>query len=118
MRLLEQALEEEQAHGEILPPWKRYPDEARFSGFWRQGTGEWFVMVWSHWAAGRSQSERMAYFRRHAPVPTDWADWVSDAIYDEGEPASDDEIVEQVRRLERETGLVDAAAWERWLTAG
>jgi len=115
-RLLEREVEAEtREHGDVLPPWLRHPEHPRFAGFWYAGGGDWFIEVWMHRASSMTIEERVAYFRKHAPVPTAWADWVASAVYGEWELASDDALVAQVKRLERETGLVDASAWEATL---
>ncbi len=112
-RLLEEALRAELAERpELLPPWQRYPEGERFSSFWRMGQGEWYAMIFARWLEPLSREERALYFRRHGPVPTEWADWVASAIYGWGGDEDDDALLSQVRRLEREHGLVDAAAWE------
>ncbi len=118
--LIQSRLERELADhgGEILPPWRRYPDHERFTSFWLMGEGELYGMLWNAWLEGRDTRARIELFRRYAPIPTPWADWVASAVYDDWEHDSDDETVAQVHRLERETGLVDAAAWEQWLGRG
>ena len=106
--------------GAMLPPWRRYPDMHPYSIGWRMGGGEWYLMIWSQWAAGRSQEEQVGYFRGYAPIPVEWADWVAGALgFDDFEDEEEGEGGEEgadpepgVVRL-AELGLVDLEAWRR-----
>jgi hypothetical protein len=101
---------------DLLPPWQRYPDAPRFSSFWYAGGGDWYVTVFLHWLHKHDESSRADFFRRNAPIPDIWADWVASAVYGDWEHESYDETAAQVARLEREYGIVSFAAWERELT--
>jgi hypothetical protein len=117
-RMLDAAITTEVAErGGVLPPWLRFPGAPRFGSFWNQGGGEWFVMVWTRWARDLDERARVAYFARHAPVPVPWSDWVASAVYGDREYESDDELLDDVRRLEEEHGLVSADAFEEWLVS-
>ena len=100
-------------HGAMLPPWRKYPDMHPYSIGWRMGGGEWYLMIWSRWAAGRSREEQVAYFRGYAPIPVEWADWVAGALgFDDDEDKEDEDPEPGVVRLS-ELGLVDLEAWRR-----
>ena len=101
----------------MLPPWLRHPDRPRFTSFWYTGPSEAEAEAFEAWLEARSVAERVAYFRRHGPVPPLWADWVASTIYSDWDHASDDETAALVARLQREHGLVDVDAWERALAS-
>lgn len=66
-----------QQHGDILPPWKRYPDLDRYSIGWRMGYGESYLDLWWEWTTPFEREQLVAYFRRYAPFPKDWLDWIA-----------------------------------------
>lgn len=74
-------------------------------------------MVWERRHGARARDAKIAYFRAHGAIPPSWADWVASAIDGWRELEDEATMAEQVRRLARETGLVDADAWERSLAA-
>jgi hypothetical protein len=114
-RLLEEALAKELADapdGVLPPPWIRYPDYPAGLICWRMGDGEWFLMIWHHWSEHFTEAQRLDYFRRFAPLPLEWADWVACSFVPESEELPDDPEP-AVARLS-EAGLIDLEAWRRY----
>lgn len=64
-------------HGDVLPPWKKYPHIERYSIGWRMGYGEDYLGVWWAWTKPLDKTQLVGYFKRHAPIPREWLDWVA-----------------------------------------
>lgn len=72
------AIEHElQQHGDVLPPWRKYPDLERYSIGWRMGPGEVYIGAWWEWTEPFDREQRIAYFKRYVPHPPDWLDWIA-----------------------------------------
>ncbi|WAS93649.1 hypothetical protein [Nannocystis punicea] len=63
------------AHGDVAPPWAKYPEIPARSIGWRMGYGESWAEVWHEWLsrAPTDRAWRLAYLKRHAPAPRTWA---------------------------------------------
>ncbi|WP_434421531.1 hypothetical protein [Nannocystis pusilla] len=61
-------------HGDVAPPWARYPEIPAGSIGWRMGAGEGWAEVWHEWLsrAPSDRAWRLAYLKRHAPAPRTW----------------------------------------------
>lgn len=68
-------------HGAMPPPWVMH-DLHPSDGFWRQGGGEDFKLLWSGWweRSGFGEDERVAYFRRWS-VPPCWLPFMIEAVW-------------------------------------
>ncbi|WP_437730408.1 hypothetical protein [Sorangium sp. So ce1335] len=110
-------------HGDIAPPWERFPDHERHTIGWRMGAGEDWLGLWGVFLEQLAPDleTRIAYLRRHPPAPVSWADAVHDVLYpdesgdddgDEDEPAA----AAQRRAALLEQGLIAPdAAFTTWL---
>ncbi|MEM7156310.1 MAG: hypothetical protein AAF799_25880 [Myxococcota bacterium] len=97
-------------HGDITPPWAKYPTFERYTLGWRMGSGEdWlgYVSLFLE-QLGPAAEARRRYLRRHPPAPHTWANWVLKVL---GEDGDDDGRIPQstLDRLEQE-GLIAADA--------
>lgn len=62
--------------GEVLPPWRAFPDYSTVSGGWRQGNGEyWMMRAWHPFWSGLPEPERARYLERWA-APEEWREWL------------------------------------------
>ena len=109
--------EKRDEHGDIVPPWAKFPTLERYTLGWRMGNGEdWlgYVHVFLQ-QLGTDPDTRRAYLQRHPPAPHTWADWVLSVL---GENEDDDGRISQrtIDRLEQE-GLI-AADYAHIGTAG
>jgi hypothetical protein len=75
------------AHGDLAPPWEEFPTYERYSMGWRMGSGEDWLRLWHVFLEElEDRDARLAYLRRHAPAPFNWANAVANVISeDEGE---------------------------------
>lgn len=90
---LEHLDEQLDAHGDIAPPWAKFPDYERYTIGWRMGSGEsWlcFVSVFLD-RMGDQPGVREAYLRRHPPAPYTWANWVQSVLGERDEDDDDDD---------------------------
>jgi len=72
------------AHGTMLPLWRRYPDIERYSIGWRMGSGEWYLHLWQLWFERLTPDEQAAYRARWEPdEPADWKGWFEDDELDD-----------------------------------
>ncbi|KNG85304.1 hypothetical protein ANOM_006450 [Aspergillus nomiae NRRL 13137] len=88
-------------HGAVPPPYVTFPDIHPFEIFWRMGSGESYLMIYSAWSAkeGMSEAQWIEYFRKFPP-PLIWLTWVIDCIWNVaekveeniGENSDDDEF--------------------------
>ena len=53
------------------PPWVRFPNVESYTGYWRQGKGEWWMGLWKPYWDSLSSSERLAYLEKYPPNE-DW----------------------------------------------
>ena len=69
-------------HGAVLPPYVMFPDIHPFDIFWRMGSGESYLMMYSLWSAkgGMGEAQWIEYFRKFPPPPI-WLTWVMDCIW-------------------------------------
>lgn len=114
------------AHGDLEPPWARYPEIGAGSIGWRMGGGEGWWHGWSHWLCRLpdDQESRVAYLRRHPPAPRSWSGSVvsvlDPSLSDDGDMTDEEDdrwtAVEAV--LEREGLLGDDVAIIAWLARG
>jgi hypothetical protein len=104
-----------EAHGEPLPPWMKYPHIPRYSIGWRMGYGEDYMMLWHRWSRKLDQIGLVAYFKKYAPLPVRWLDWVTDNFGKLGNPRmlSSVDIFGAVHWLE-EQGLADFCEFKKW----
>lgn len=119
--LLDEAVRTEIADsGQVRPPYLAFPGVGPFDIGWRMGSGEWHIMVWSHWwAASRpDEASRLAYFHQHPP-PAAWLQWSATAVWPELDEEVDDPDDDfggaAVRRL-AEHGIGSYEGWREWLT--
>jgi hypothetical protein len=81
------------AHGDLTPPWARFPNYERYTIGWRMGEGETWLGLWWFFLKGLGDAPdtRLAYLRRHAPAPVNWADAVWAALHprEKGDAAGD-----------------------------
>lgn len=121
----------EQGRAAPLPPWQRYPTIPRYSIGWRMGGGESYLMVFWHWYERLSRDEKLDYFREHAPIPTEWVDWVGMQLEEdegggeaedegggEGDGPSFDEMIRRSGERIVHLGLFDVEAWRAYLEGG
>jgi hypothetical protein len=91
-------------HGDIAPPWERFPDYERYTLGWRMGSGEDWLGLWGVFLEqlAPDRETRIAYLRRHPPAPISWAGAVHKVLHpteradgedegDEGDEAEGDE---------------------------
>ncbi|WP_437677877.1 hypothetical protein [Sorangium sp. So ce131] len=81
------------AHGDLAPPWERFPDYERHTIGWRMGAGEDWLGLWSVFLEQLppDPEARIAYLRRHPPAPISWADAVHDVLCPTGRGEDDDD---------------------------
>lgn len=83
------------SHGDIAPPWERFPDYERHTLGWRMGAGEDWMGLWTVFLdqLPPDPETRIAYLRRHPPAPISWADAVYDVLHpaDRGDHGGDEE---------------------------
>ena len=78
---IKKAIEQELIGREdLLPPWIKYPGMPRFSIGWRMGNGESYNDMWNEWIQHLDQGQKIAYFRKYAPIPTDFLTLVAEAF--------------------------------------
>ncbi|PRP90127.1 hypothetical protein ENSA5_67450 [Enhygromyxa salina] len=79
-------------HGDITPPWAKFPSYEAGSIGWRMGAGETWLCFVSAFLdrLGEDPSAREAYLRRHPPAPHTWTEWVS-SVLDTSERDDDDD---------------------------
>lgn len=63
--------------GDLLPPWKKYPEIPRNSIGWRMGYGESYMIAWDKWVEPMELEQLVEYFRKYSPIPVDWLDWTA-----------------------------------------
>jgi hypothetical protein len=120
-------------HGDLAPPWERFPEYERYSLGWRMGTGEDWMGLWSAFLEqlGPDRAARVAYLRRHAPAPISWANTVHDVLNpgasddddddddnddDDGNDDENDALSAERRAALLEQGLIAPdVAFETWL---
>jgi hypothetical protein len=109
------------AHGDLAPPWERYPDYERYCIGWRMGAGEDWMCLWSVFLEQlpEDRETRLAYLRRHPPAPVSWADSVAHVLdpSEETDEVEDDPDRAASRRASLlEEGLVASdVAYRTWL---
>lgn len=81
------------AHGDLAPPWERFPDYEHHTIGWRMGHGETWLGMWSVFLdqLAPDLETRIAYLRRHAPAPFTWADSVHRVLHPEDNEEDDDD---------------------------
>ncbi|WP_413431618.1 hypothetical protein [Crateriforma spongiae] len=58
------------SHGDLLPPWRAFPELPRFSIGWRMGRPESHLTNWTDWYLRLGEDDRREYRRRYrAPWP-------------------------------------------------
>ena len=111
-------------HGDIVPPWAKYPDYERYCLGWRMGAGEGWLCFCSVFleTLPTDYATRLAYLRRHPPAPLSWAShvvWVlragdGDESGEEEDESGEEEKEADIARL-RDLGLVKSdAAFANW----
>lgn len=60
----------------MLPPWKAHANLDSQSIGWRMGVGESYLVEWSTWFSGLSQTQRERYMGEY-PEPNDWKGFYS-----------------------------------------
>jgi hypothetical protein len=115
------------AHGDITPPWAKFPDYERHTIGWRMGSGESWLCFLSVFLKrmGSDPQVREAYLRRHPPAPYTWASWV-DSVLGEGDDDDDnddndnddddDDDDEMLTRLEARGLIAIDASYTCWCT--
>lgn len=63
-------------HGDLAPPWEKFPHYERHTMGWRMGAGEDWLGLWHVFVEqlGPDPEARVAYLERHPPAPATWAD--------------------------------------------
>src|SRR5258706_14468289 len=69
--------EELTPQGDLLPPWRKFPQIQAGSIGWRMGYGEVYEAAWGKWTKEWNQEQLIAYFKNYLPIPLDWLPWVS-----------------------------------------
>src|SRR5690606_25733592 len=80
-------------HGDLAPPWARFPTYERHTLGWRMGAGEDWLGLW-HVFLERLEPAfevRLAYLRRHPAAPVSWASSVYGVLYPEARGEDDDD---------------------------
>ena len=113
------------SHGDLPPPWVKYPEYDRYTIGWRMGAGEGYLMAWDTFleTLDHSFDTRLSYLRRHAPAPYIFADWVYDVLYPNASAIENDEAQEyyeiltpqQVKQLADLNLVASDAAYPIWL---
>ena len=75
----------------MAPPWVAFPDQPASHIGWRMGGGETYLLAFATWISAFSREERLAFLRRHAPIPADWILWATDTL---ALPDTDDEALD------------------------
>ena len=80
-------------HGDLTPPWEKFPTYERMTIGWRMGTGEdWAMLFWTFLEELDTDYDiRLAYLNRHAPAPCSWSDSVWNILYPNREKLSEPE---------------------------
>lgn len=104
-------------HGDIAPPWEKFPTYERYSLGWRMGGGEDWISLWSVYLEdlGRSYSVRLAYLKRHRPAPVTWASNVW-SVYHKDLDMPEKLSSAQHQELLDEGLIGHDVAYETWLT--
>jgi hypothetical protein len=79
--------EELTPEGDLLPPWKRYPEIQAGSIGWRMGYGEGYMHAWDKWAEQLDQEKLIEYFKKYLPLPAEWLIWISNRFGDQDSAA-------------------------------
>jgi hypothetical protein len=69
--------------GDLLPPWRKYPEIQRYSIGWRMGYGESYMIAWDEWSEQMTLEQRVEYFKKYSPIPLEWLDWVASRCRDD-----------------------------------
>lgn len=95
------------AHGDLAPPWEKFPTYERMTIGWRMGYGETWLDFFSVFTEGLGLSfeARLAYLKRHAPAPVSWADWVWSVLHPSEEDEDFDDDADDARAAERRAEL-------------
>lgn len=113
--------------GDLAPPWERFPEYERHSLGWRMGAGEDWLGLWSVFLEqlGPDLETRVAYLRRHAPAPINWADAVHRVLHpaerggddgdgsddtdegDDGDECDDGDVADPTVAAERRAALLE-----------
>lgn len=106
------------AHGDVAPPWAKYPEIPAGSLGWRMGYGEDWLDVWGAWLALQptARAWRLAYLRRHPPAPRTWADSAIAVLAPDGDDDEEDDErdPELVAELEAAGVIGDDVAVRAW----
>lgn len=95
--------------GVLPPPWLRFPEISRSSIGWRMGPGQGFMLVWYRWQESQSTEQLESYFRRFAPIPVAWVDWVTAQLF--GPTDLEDEEPDVRRFAATLPGYFDLEGW-------
>ncbi|MFZ6875171.1 hypothetical protein ACO0LF_24155 [Undibacterium sp. Di27W] len=106
-------------HGDIAPPWEKFPDYDRYTIGWRMGAGETWLKKWKSFIRQMPDEFelRLAYLKRHPAAPYSWADFVQDTLHPmyKAEHAEDDRDQAYLKGLQ-ELGLIASdIAYPTWL---
>ncbi len=102
-------------HGDLSPPWARFPQFERYTIGWRMGAGEDWLGLWHCFLdkLGPAFEARLAYLRRHPPAPCSWARAVHETLHPDAE---EDELSEETHRFLEAQGLIASdIAFPTWL---
>ncbi|WP_437766270.1 hypothetical protein WMF27_25470 [Sorangium sp. So ce281] len=99
-------------HGDIAPPWERFPDYERYTIGWRMGSGEDWLGMWSVFLEqlAPDRETRIAYLRRHPPAPITWAEAVHKVLHPTDERAEDEDGDEEEEDGDEEEDPIAAAS--------
>lgn len=106
------------AHGDLAPPWERFPTCERYSIGWRMGGGESWLTMWYAFLDDLDPTARAAYLRRHAPAPISWAALVHGVLHPSQEADEDDsdDLASQRRAALLRAGYITSdIAYPTWL---
>lgn len=106
------------AHGDLAPPWERFPTCECYSIGWRMGGGESWLMMWHAFLADLGPTARVAYLRRHPPAPITWAALVHRAFHpsEQADEEADDDLASERRAaLLRDGYIASDIAYPTWL---
>jgi len=102
--------------GDLLPPWKKYPEIKRYSIGWRMGKGEVYMIAWREWSHEMGKDQKIDYFKKYSPIPLEWLDWLAYLFGNKeivDEMFTGDGEFAGIRCLEQ-YGLADFSMFQTW----
>lgn len=104
-----------------LPLWLKHPEIERYSIGWRMGYGEWYKEMWWLWAESQSHDDLTNYFKKFAPIPVEWADWVAHQLFEKDSQDEEERDYQEYKERNKllvkklsQIGLVNFDKWSEW----